>query len=136
MYVRKVTIKCGRTRITAFDPITEAPPYYTCARMIRNVGRFLCFILPLASWVFRLVLQNDSIGGRLNHPKRFVFLLLLLYLQPWRSPCSPPRGRGGGRTRRNRCARRIIEFGAPTSSAAAAVDKKLNGYVLNLGLET
>lgn len=45
-------------------------------------------------------------------------------------------GKGGGRTRRNRCARRIIEFGAPTSSAAAAVDKKLNGYVLNLGLET
>lgn len=38
---------------------------------------------------------------------------------------------------------RIIEFRAPTSFtvvdvavAAAAVDKKLNGYVLNLGLET
>lgn len=29
----------------------------------------------------------------------------------------------------------IIEFNASTSSAAA-VDKKLNGYVLNLGSET
>lgn len=123
MYVREVVIKRGRTQIAAFDPITE-PTIYICGRSETWVV-FYFILHPLAT-SFSSRPRNDSIGGVLNLWNSLFSLLFVIHRR-WR--------RISSRHWDAAAARRIIEFGAPTSSAAV-VDKKLNGYVLNLGLET